>query len=306
MTKQTDSSTYHSGFVPIAGRPNVGKSTLINALLGQPIAAVSPRPQTTQKQQLGILTMDNAQVIFVDTPGIHHPVHKLGEQMNAAAKEAIEDGDLVLVLFDLSAPPGEEDLQLRDSLLALDPAPPMLVALTKLDLVPEDRLSDRRAVFQALLPDTPVLTVSTRLPDTLTTLIDAIVERLPEGPRYYPEEDITTTYSRDIAADIIRAACLRLLHQEVPYCIAVRIDEFKERTNGLYIAATLFVERDSQKGIVIGKGGSMLRSIGTEARKEIEDALQTRLYLDLHVKVMKNWRNDVEALKRFGYIRSDT
>jgi len=305
MANTTKASTYHSGFVPIAGRPNVGKSTLINALLGQPIAAVSPRPQTTQKQQLGILTLDEAQIIFVDTPGIHKPLHKLGEQMNAAAREAIEDGDLVLILFDLSSPPGDEDLQLRDALLALDPAPPMLMALTKLDLVPEDRIADRRAVFQALLPDVPLLMVSIHQPETLRALTESIVGRLPEGPQYYPDDNITMTYARDIAADLIRAACLRKLHQEVPYCIAVRIDEFKERNNGTYIAATLFVERDSQKGIVIGRGGSMLRNIGVEARTTIERALHGKLYLDLHVKVMKNWRNDAEALKRFGYIRSD-
>ncbi|MBN2555882.1 MAG: GTPase Era [Anaerolineales bacterium] len=306
MTPQDEKRPFRSGFVPIAGRPNVGKSTLINALLGQPIAAVSPRPQTTQRQQLGILTLPDAQIVFVDTPGLHKPRHKLGEQMNISAQAAIADGDLVLVLFDLTAPPGDEDIQVRDALLALDPAPPMLMALTKLDLVPEDRLADRRTVFQALLPDVEVVAISTFRPESLTGLIEKILERLPEGPQYYPEEELTATYEREIAAELIRAASLRLLREEVPYCIAIRIDDFKDRGEGAYIGATLFVERDSQKGIVIGSGGAMLRNIGTMARKDIEAMLQKKVFLDLHVKVMQNWRNDPGALKRFGYISSDS
>jgi len=306
MTSTSKTSTYRSGFVPIAGRPNVGKSTLINAFLGQPVAAVSPRPQTTQRQQLAILTVPDAQIIFVDTPGLHTPRHRLGEQMNAAAQAAIEDGDLILVLFDLTVPPTDEDIQVRDALLELTSPPPMLMALTKLDLVPADRLADRCAVFQALLPEVDAVTVSAHQPETLTNLVDAIRQRLPEGPQYYPEDELTTTYARDIAAEFIRAACLRQLREEVPYCIAVRVDEYKEREKGAYIAATLFVERDSQKGIVIGSKASMLRSIGTMARKEIEAMLEQKVFLDLRVKVMKNWRNDPAALSRFGFSVADS
>ena len=296
---------HKSGFVAIAGRPNVGKSTLINAFLGQRVAAVSPRPQTTRHRQLGILTLPTAQVIFIDTPGIHKPLHKLGEQMNAEALEALEDADLLLVMFDMSRFPNEDDQRVAERIKAINPGPPTLVVLNKLDLVPPDELVNRQAAFAALLPETEIYAISSTRGDNRDQLLQHILKLLPSGPRYYPEEEVTDTYQRDIAADLIHAAGLKLLRDEVPHCIAIRIDEYKERNQqGAYIAATLFVERESQKGIVIGKGGGMLRKIGTLARQDIEAMTGRKVYLKLRVKVLSGWRNDERALQRLGFRRT--
>ena len=293
---------HRSGFVALAGRPNVGKSTLINAFLEQRVAAVSPRPQTTRHRQLGILTLPTAQVIFIDTPGIHKPLHKLGVQMNVEAIEALEDADLLLVMFDMSRFPTEDDQRVAERIKTLNPRQPTLVVLNKIDLVPPNELINRQAAFAALLPEMEIYAISSTRGDNRDQLLQRILRLLPLGPRYYPEEEITDTYQRDIAADLIRAAGLKLLRDEVPHCIAIRIDEYKERDHqGTYIAATLFVERESQKGIVIGKGGAMLRKIGTMARKEIEAMSGRKVYLNLRVKVLSGWRNDESALKRLGF-----
>jgi GTP-binding protein Era len=293
---------HRSGFVALAGRPNVGKSTLINAYLGQNIAAVSPRPQTTRLRQLGILTLPNAQVIFVDTPGIHKPLHMLGEHMNAEAQEVLEDADLLLVMFDMSQPPTEDDDRVAERVQELSSKPPILVVLNKIDLVPQDKIQERQATFENLIPDKELHAISSTRGDGREELLNRILELLPLGPRYYPEDEVTDTYERDIAADLLRAAALNLLRDEVPHCIAVRIDEYKERNeHGAFIAATIFVERESQKGIVIGKGGKMLREIGTLARKEIEAMSGRKVYLKLRVKVLPGWRNDMKTLQRLGF-----
>jgi GTP-binding protein Era len=299
---QTEINEGHrSGFVAVAGRPNVGKSTLINAFLGQTIAAVSPRPQTTRRRQLGILTLPTAQVIFVDTPGIHKSRHKLDDQMNAQAIKSIQDADLLLVIFDLNRPPNENDKRVAERVLSLSSTFPILAVLNKIDLVPPDEILDRQATFSALLPSVDMYAISSTRGDNREQLLQRIVDLLPFGPRYFPDNEVTDTYERDIAASFIRAACLNLLHDEVPHCIAVRMDEYKERgEHGAYIAATLFVERDSQKGIVIGKGGAILREIGIQARKEIETMSGRKVYLELKVKVLPGWRNDLKAIKRLG------
>lgn len=302
MTNPEIPEGHRSGFVALAGKPNVGKSTLINALLGQRVTAVSPRPQTTRRRQLGILSLPNAQVIFIDTPGIHKPLHKLGEQMNAKALEVLDEPDLLLVLFSLSHPPDADDEQVARRVRALDHKPPTLIVLNKVDLVSPEELLERTQAYEALLPDTESFTTSATREDNLERLLQRVLESLPHGPRYYPDDEITDAYERDIAADLIRAAALQLLRDEVPHCIAVRIDEYKERNElGAYIAATLFVERESQKGIVIGKGGSMLREIGTLARQEIEVMSGRNVYLKMRVKVLPGWRNDPNALKRLGF-----
>ncbi len=305
MESSDTQGEHRSGFVALAGRPNIGKSTLINAFLGQNINAVSPRPQTTRLRQLGILTLPNAQVIFVDTPGIHKPLHKLGEQMNADALEVLEDADLVLVMFDMSQIPTEDDERVVERVQKLSPKPPMLMVLNKVDLVPLDEILEHQVVFENLLPDTENHVVSSTRGDGLDALLTRILELLPLGPPYYAEDIITDAYERDIAADLVRAAALNLLRDEVPHSIAVRIDEYKERNErGAYIEATIFVERNSQKGIVIGKGGAMLRDIGTFARKEIEAMSGRKVYLRLRVKVLPKWRNDMSALKRLGFVQT--
>jgi GTP-binding protein Era len=293
---------HKSGFVALAGRPNVGKSTLLNRLMGQQIAAVSPRPQMTRQKQLGILTLPEAQIIFIDTPGLHIPIHKLGEYMNAEARETLRDCDLILMLFDLNYSPSKDDEQVVEIVNGYRQETKVLAALNKVDLLDERELSERMEQFEALLPETPTLTISATTGENLDELMEAVLERLPEGPRFYAPETITDTYERDIAADMIRAAALEHLREEVPYSIAVRIDTYTEREeHGAYIEATIFVERESQKGIVIGKGGKMLKRIGTWARRAIESTTGRKVYLSLRVKVLPGWRNDDNALRRFGF-----
>ncbi len=293
---------FRSGFVAILGRPNVGKSTLVNALLRQKIAAVSPKPQTTRRRQLGILTDADSQIVFVDTPGLHAARHKLGEFLNQEARESLEHVDAVLFLVDASVDPEEEDKAVGALLMGLPRRIPRFLVLNKTDLIDAERLAARSAEYAKLLPDAHLHTVSARIGTRLEALHAALVEVLPHRPAEYPEDQVTDSYERDIAADLIREAALLKLRDEVPHGIAVRIDEFTERENGMaYIAATLFVERESQKGIVIGEGGKMLKAIGSAARQEIESMGGRPVYLELRVKVLKEWRKDEKALLRFGY-----
>jgi len=303
MTTQTPPA-FKSGFVAVAGRPNVGKSTLINALLGQPVAAVSPRPQTTRKRQLGILTTDQAQIIFVDTPGIHKPVHKLGKAMNRQAEEALGDADLILFLVEANNSPTEEDILVAQRIqkLGLECIQKTIMILNKLDLVNVDQLPGRQLAYRDLLPEASQVTLSAAQGHGVSDLLDTIIQRLPEGPAYYPEEQITDVFERDIAADLIRAAALIKLRDEIPHGIIIRVDEFTERgKTGAYIAATIFVERESHKSIVIGKAGKMIKEIGAQARQEIEDMSGRKVFLDLRVKVKAGWRDDDNALKQFGF-----
>lgn len=297
------SQTKHrSGFIAIIGRPNVGKSTLLNALLGQKIAAVSPRPQTTRKKQLGILTLKNAQLIFVDTPGIHFAKHKLGEFLNYEAEEALSGVDLILWLVDAATPPTEEDKNISTLLYGIAPRTRRMLVLNKTDLVQPDDLSVRESEYLALINNASVMRVSAARRLGLGELTEALIQAVPEREAEYPEDQITDLYEKEIAGDLIREACLIKLRDEVPHSMAVRIDEFKERENGMaYIAATILVERDSQKGIVIGEGGKMLKAIGSAARKEIEEMGGRKVFLELRVKVSKDWRDDPYMLKQLGY-----
>jgi len=302
MSADESPEGHRSGFVAVVGRPNVGKSALMNCLLGQSIAPVSPRPQTTRQRQLGILTLPQAQIIFVDTPGLHQPLHKLGQRMNALAQEAIRDSDLLLGVFDVSRRPTAEDENLAREIQSLQRKTPVFLALNKVDLVRPDLLPSRLELFRALLPEAEAMPISALRCDQRQELLDRILERLPVGPRYYPQDEITESFERDIAADLIRAAALRLLKDEVPHSIFVKTEEYKERgKRGAYIAATIFVERETQKPIVIGQKGRMLRDIGIMARREIESMSGRTVYLDLHVKVEPGWRNDEAALRRFGF-----
>ena len=291
-----------AGYVAVIGRPNVGKSTMVNALLSQKVAAVSPRPQTTRRRQLGILTSEKGQIVFVDTPGLHIPHHKLGEYMNEVAAATLEDADVLLWLVDANEPPHEEDHLIAARLAALKSSSPVLLDLNKIDLVAGDQQFEREKEYLALLPAAqPVRTaaVSRRGVDKL---LEKLWELLPEGMPFYDEEQVTDLFEREIAADLIREAALLLLREEVPHGIAVRIDEFTERNeNTAYIAATIFIERESHKGIVIGRGGEMLKQIGSSARKEIESMSGRKIFLELRVKVNKNWRNSSDALRLLGY-----
>jgi len=293
---------FRSGFIAILGKPNVGKSTLVNAILGQKIAAVSPRPQTTRRRQLGILTQPEAQLIFVDTPGVHAPKHKLGQFFNQEAEEALEGVDVVLFLVDASLEPDDEDRQAAGLLQGLRRKPQVILGLNKIDKLPAQALDLVKSDYQGLVPDATALAFSATSRQGLKELLEAITARLPERPPEYPEEQITDLYEKEIAAELIREAALVFLRDEVPHALAVRMDEFSERENGnAYIAATLLVERDSQKGIVIGEKGAMLKKIGTAARKEIESMSGRKVFLELRVKVDKDWRDDENALRRLGY-----
>ncbi|HAX68191.1 MAG TPA: GTPase Era [Anaerolineales bacterium] len=294
--------THRSGFITIIGRPNVGKSTLLNALLGQKIAAVSPRPQTTRRRQLGILTLKDAQLIFVDTPGLHSAKHKLGEFLNQEAQEALDGVDLILWLVEASSAPTEEDVSIANLLKGVARRTPRMLVLNKIDLIKPEDLSARESEYAALMESASLMKVSASNRLGIGELLEALIQTSPEREADYPEEQVTDLYEREIAGDLIREACLIKLRDEVPHGMAVRIDEFKERENGMaYIAATIFVERESQKGIVIGEGGKMLKSIGSAARKEIEEMGGRKVFLELRVKVSKDWRNDPNMLKQFGY-----
>lgn len=293
---------HKSGFIAVMGKPNVGKSTLLNRLLRQTIAAVSPKPQTTRLQQLGILTIPGAQLIFIDTPGLHNPQHKLGEMMNQDALLALEDAEIVLLVLDGSEPPGDEDRIFGEAFAALKTKPPVVLALNKVDKIPPADLDARAAQYQDLMPEASLVRISAINGQNLDQLETQLIEFLPQGPLLFPEDQVTDLYEREIAADLIRASAMNSLDKELPHVIAVRIDEYKERDGGnAYIEATLFVERESQKGIVIGEGGKMVKRIGSAARREIESMSGRKVFLRLRVKVKKNWRNDPNALRLFGF-----
>jgi len=293
---------FKSGFVAVMGKPNVGKSTLINCMLGQKVAAVSIRPQTTRKKQMGILTSRTAQIIFVDTPGVHQARNRLGEYMNKEATQVMEECDLILWVVDASQPPEQDDVSLAEQINRSQRSKPVVIALNKIDLVDGGSLAENSSAYLNLLTSCMAVEVSAKSGENLAELLEVLKENLHTGEPFFPDGQVTDLFEREIAADLIREAALNLLRNEVPHGIAIRIDQFTEREeHGAYIEATLFVERESHKGIVIGKGGLMLKRIGSDARREIEAMSGRSVYLRLRVKVRNNWRNDEKVLRWFGY-----
>ncbi len=294
------SDLFRSGFCAVVGRPNVGKSTLVNALVGHKVAIVSDKPQTTRNRITGVLTTEYMQVVFLDTPGIHKPRHRLGEYMVTVARQTLSEVDLILFVVEANTETGKGDQFIASELRLLET--PVLIVANKADLVPSDEIDDELKSKAALVPGAPVLPVSALKATNLELLKAAIRERLSRGPKYYPDDMYTDRPEQFIITELIREQVLGLTHDEVPHSVAVEVEDIKERPGGLlYVRAIIYVEKESQKGIIIGDRGAMLRKIGSGARTEIEALLGARVYLDLWVKVRKEWRNKDVWLRQMGY-----
>ncbi|MEI2612096.1 MAG: GTPase Era [Candidatus Promineifilaceae bacterium] len=296
---------HRSGFVAVVGRPNVGKSTLINQFMREKIAIASPRPQTTRIRQLGIITEPHYQMIFMDTPGlIGKPRHKLDEFMKETALDTLADADIILWLVDVSEAPGGLDRDIAAELKRLPPETKIVLVLNKSDLPDPITVPNKAEPYKTLLPDASWIVISALTGQNCDVLLDKLAEGLPLGPRYYPADQATDMFVRDIAGEMIREQIFLQLREEIPYGTAVQIDQFKEREGGaVFIQATIFVERDTHKKIIIGQKGEQLRQIGAAARKEIETLVEGAVYLDLWVKVEPKWRQSERQLQRFGYAR---
>ncbi len=297
---------YRAGFVAVVGRPNVGKSTLINALLGQKVSIVSPKPQTTRNRLLGILTRPDAQIVFLDTPGIHNPQHKLGEVLVETAAAALPDADALLWVVDASVPPNDEDRKVASIIEASRTRLPLLLGLNKIDRLDEAPARAKAPKYEgeyvALAPAAESLRISAVRGDGLEELAARLASLMPLSPPLFPEDQVTDQQVRFMAGELVREAVLHHLRDEVPHSVAVLVNEFAERENGVtYISAVVYVERPTQKMIVLGKDGAMIRQIGQTARMQIEELLEARVFLDLWVKVRPKWRTDEEELRRLGY-----
>lgn len=292
---------YRAGFVAVIGKPNVGKSTLVNLYVGRKVSIVSPRPQTTRRRILGVLTLPEAQIIFVDTPGIHKPKHKLGEYMVESAVAAIPDADLLLFVCDVSKPPDEDDRRIGEWIKRKAKAPILLV-LNKMDRLPPEKVIPHTEAYFALVPHQDWMMLCATKGYNQEKLLALILRHLPESPFLFPPDQFTDQPLSLFAAELIREKVLLQTYQEVPHGIAVMIDRWEERPNGvLYIAATVLVERESHKGIVIGVGGQKLKQIGKQAREELELWLNRKIFLELWVKVRERWRDQPSILTQLGY-----
>jgi GTPase len=289
---------HRSGFVAIIGRPNVGKSTLLNQLLGQKVAIVTPKPQTTRSRIIGIKTRSDAQIVFVDTPGLHQPRSLLNRRMVESAERAVEEADLLLWVIDATAGVTPEDRRIAARLLARPR--PMCVVLNKIDRLHRDQLIPILAQLDGLVPGTDVVPVSASEGKNLDTLEEQIVSQLPEGPRYYEAETLTDQTERVLVQEVVREQVLLQTRSEVPYCVAVTVDRFEERGNLAVVAATIHVDRESQKGILIGARATRIKAIGRAARLELEEMIGRRLYLELFVRVQEDWTTREALLREFG------
>lgn len=282
-----------SGFVAVAGRPNAGKSTLLNRLVGLKLAITSPKPQSTRTRVTGIVTRGSDQLVLLDTPGLLDPRYTLHDAMRRTARQAIRDADVVLYLVDGATWQGETLEQAAG--LESAPAAPVVTVVNKADLL--DR--DRREALAASVPNAPLVSASTG--EGVEALLDRVATLLPEGPFLYDEDDASTQHLRFFAAELVRETALEQLEEEVPYAVACAIEEFREDRKPVYIRAVIYVERESQKRIVIGHRGTGIKALGQAARAKIEAMMETPVYLDLWVKVLPNWRRDANAVRRLGY-----
>jgi len=302
MTESTDNKVepFRSGFVAIVGRPNVGKSTLMNQLLGEKVAIVTPKAQTTRNRIRGIRTAPGSQVIFLDTPGIHRARSLINQRMVEVAKSALREVDLTLWLVDAREGLFRENEDIAR--LLVESGKVVLVLLNKIDLVSKSKLLPLMDRIASLLPGREIVPISARTGENLPLLVDLILKSLPEGPCYYPEDEITDQTERFIAAETIREKIFLLTREELPYGVAVVVDEFSEKPekNLVVIKASIHSEQESHKPILVGKKGAMLKEIGTQAREELEGLLGCKVYLELFVKVDRGWTQDPRALKEFG------
>ncbi|AKM19722.1 GTPase Era [Geobacillus sp. FSL K6-0789] len=292
---------YKSGFVAIIGRPNVGKSTFLNRVVGQKIAIMSDKPQTTRNKIQGVYTDEDAQIIFIDTPGVHKPKHKLGDFMMKVALNALREVDLILFMVNAEEGFGRGEAFIMERLKEVDT--PVFLVINKIDRVHPDELLPLIDQYKDLHPFAEIVPISALEGNNVERLLEQIKERLPEGPQYYPPDQVTDHPEQFIIAELIREKALHLTREEVPHSIAVVVEriERREETGTVYVGAVIVVERDSQKGIIIGKQGRMLKEIGQRARADIEALLGSKVFLELWVKVQKDWRNRLSQLRDFGF-----
>jgi GTP-binding protein Era len=294
-------TNHKSGFVSIIGRPNVGKSTFLNRVIGQKIAIMSDKPQTTRNKIQGVYTQDDAQIVFIDTPGIHKPKHKLGDFMMKVAQNTLKEVDLILFMINAKEGLGRGDEFIIEKLK--DTSTPVYLVINKIDEVHPDELLPIMETYKSLFNFKEIIPISALQGNNVETLLEQIKQFLPEGPQYYPADQVTDHPERFIVSELIREKVLYLTREEVPHSIAVAIDSMKKRERGdiVDIQATIVVERDSQKGIVIGKQGKVLKEVGQKARMDIEALLGSKVFLELWVKVQKDWRNKQSQLRDFGF-----
>jgi len=292
--------SFKSGFVAIIGRPNVGKSTLMNQVIGQKIAIMSDKPQTTRNKIHGVYTTDSAQIVFLDTPGIHKPTSKLGDYMMKVAKNTFGEVDAILFLVDVAEGFGGGDRFIIEQLKLVKT--PVILVLNKIDKVQPEELLPIITKYNELYPFAEIIPVSALNGNNVTTMLDQIVKYLSPGPQYYPADQITDHPEQFVCAELIREKILHLTREEVPHSIAVAIEDMRVKDNGVvHISAVIYVERDSQKGIIIGKNGTLLKQVGAGARKDIEALLGSKTFLELWVKVKKDWRNQERVLRDLGF-----
>ncbi|MFY4774889.1 GTPase Era [Metabacillus sp. RGM 3146] len=291
---------YKSGFISIIGRPNVGKSTFLNRVIGQKIAIMSDKPQTTRNKIQGVYTTNDSQIIFIDTPGIHKPKHKLGDFMMKIATNTLKEVDMILFMINAEEGYGRGDEFIIERLKQT--STPVFLVINKIDQIHPDRLFPLIEQYKALYPFKEVVPISALQGNNVDTLLENLTGYLPEGPQYYPADQVTDHPERFIISELIREKVLHLTREEIPHSVAVVIEAIERRDEGaIYVSATIMVERDSQKGIIIGKQGSMLKEVGQRARVDIEALLGSRVFLELWVKVQKDWRNRLSQLRDFGF-----